>query len=79
MRARNGDFFTISIETHEWRDPFPSARKPSRPAAIVVTEKDSSPSRGYTAAEAAAAYRNGAYFAAWPVGEDGGNWRSVCT
>ncbi|KUI67508.1 hypothetical protein VM1G_03325 [Cytospora mali] len=72
----SGNFFTISMKPHEWKDPFLS-NEPSRNSAYTTTKKEPSRKRDYTAADAAEHYRSGACFAAWPVDEDGGDWRSV--
>ncbi|KAK7746813.1 hypothetical protein SLS53_002001 [Cytospora paraplurivora] len=84
VRGRNGDFFTISMEPKEWREPIPASPKKkcstaNNSTATTTTMRESSQEDrvGYTAAEAAGHYRNGACLAAWPVGEDGGEWRSV--
>ena len=72
--TRNGDFFTVSMEPDEWKDPLPpkatittSATTTSAIITSATTTKGSSPSRGYTAAEAAEDCRNGAWLAAWPI------------
>ncbi|ROW10712.1 hypothetical protein VPNG_05163 [Cytospora leucostoma] len=82
-QARNGNFFTISMEPQEWKDPLEGSHKKKCSIANIFTatttirESSQEDSRGNTAAEAAGHYRNGACFAAWPVGENGGEWRSV--
>ncbi|ROV97754.1 hypothetical protein VMCG_07411 [Cytospora schulzeri] len=74
---RNGDFFTISMEPREWKDPFPAGQPGGSSSRTTARRKDEPRVRGYTAAEAAQDYRHGACFAAWPIEGDGGNWRSV--
>lgn len=75
QEAHNGEFLTISMELHEWKDPF---RANMLRSGTTIVDKGKSLDRGYTAAEAAGDYhQNGACFAAWPFRENGGVWRSM--